>query len=77
VLGFLARMGHPDFEGARDVFEPGETSERHRAEVAAAEAVTPVEKAWLDASLDRDGRRDEYEEALLRFLEEESGRTSG
>jgi hypothetical protein len=77
VLGFLARMGRPDFGAAREIFEPRDAAEEHRAAVAAAAAVTPVEKAWLDASLDRDGRRDEYEEALLRFLDEESGRTFG
>lgn len=75
VLGFLARMGRPDFDGAMQVFEPGETGERHQAAVDAARAVTPVEDAWLQGSVARDGRRDECEEALLRFLEEESGQT--
>lgn len=75
VLGFLSRMRNPDFEGARKVFEPGETAEEHRAAVDSAEAVTPSENAWLKAELARDGRHDECEEALLRFLEEESGQT--
>lgn len=77
VLGFLSRMAaDPDFEGARKIFEaPGETAEEHQAAVDSAAAVTPVEKAWVQAELARDGRRDECEEALLRFLEEESGRT--
>lgn len=75
VLGFLARMGHPDFEGAQKLFGPGETAEQHEAAVAAAEAVTPAENAWLRACLDSDGKRDDLEEALLRFLEEESGQT--
>jgi hypothetical protein len=74
VLGFLARMGNPDFAGAKKVFEAsGETAEQHQAAVDAAEAVTPVENAWLQAGIARDGKRDECEEALLRFLEEESG----
>jgi hypothetical protein len=75
VLGFLSRMRNPDFEGARKLFEPGETAEKHQAAIDAAEAVTPTENAWLQAELARDGRRDECEEALLRFLEEESGQT--
>lgn len=71
VLGFLARMGHPDFGGVREMFQPGETAEQHEASVAAAEAITPAENAWLQACLRRDGKRDEYEHALLRFLQEE------
>jgi hypothetical protein len=74
VLGFLARMGRPDFEGARKVFEPGETAEQHDAAVAAANAVTEGEKSWVESAIARDGCRDEYEEALLRFLEEEQPR---
>jgi hypothetical protein len=75
VLGFLARMcGDPDFEGAKRLFEaPGETAGQHRAEVESARAVTPIENAWLKAEVARDGKSDECEEALLRFLREESG----
>lgn len=74
VLGFLSRMrSSPDFEGAKKLFEPGETAAEHESEVESAEAVTPVENAWLQAEIGRDGRSDECEEALLRFLEEESG----
>ncbi|HEX8223062.1 MAG TPA: hypothetical protein VF605_04500 [Allosphingosinicella sp.] len=74
VLRFLSRMrGSPDFEGASHAFDSGETAERHQAAVASAEAVTPAENDWLQAGIARDGRRDECEEALLRFLEEESG----
>lgn len=73
VLGFLGRLGRPDFEGARQVFEAGGTAEDHDSAVAAAGEVTPSENAWLQSSLARDGRTDECEEALIRFLEEESG----
>lgn len=77
VLGFLSRMrGSPDFEGARQNFGAGDSAERHRAAVDAAEAVTPSENAWLEAGIARDGKRDECEEALLRFLDEESGQTA-
>lgn len=76
VLGFLARLGRPDFEGAKRVFRPeGESAGQHEAAVDSARAVSPVEKAWLKAGVERDGQRDECEEALLRFLEEESGQT--
>jgi hypothetical protein len=76
VLGFLSRMCvEPDFEGAKKLFEPGETAEQHRVEVDSARAVTPIENVWLQAEIARDGRSDEYEEALLRFLQEESGQT--
>jgi hypothetical protein len=73
ILGFLARMGEPDFEGARKMFAPAETAEDHRAAVDAAQAVTPSEQAWLGSSVERDGKLDECEEALLHFLEQESG----
>jgi hypothetical protein len=73
VLGFLGRLGRPDFEGARKVFEAGGAAEDHDAAVAAAGAVTASENAWLQSSIARDGRTDECEEALVRFLEEESG----
>jgi hypothetical protein len=73
VLGFLARLGRPDFGGAARVFKSEEESaEDHDAAVDAAAAVTPAENAWLQANVDRDGQRDEYEEALLRFLNEEA-----
>jgi hypothetical protein len=72
VLGFLARMGRPDFGGAAKGFEPGESAEDHEAAVESAAAVTPSENAWLQFNIARDGHRDECEEALLRFLQEES-----
>lgn len=73
VLGFLSRMRRPDFGGAAKLFEPEESAEAHDAAVDAAEAVTPSESAWLKFNIARDGERDECEEALLRFLEEDSG----
>jgi hypothetical protein len=71
VLGFLSRMGRPDFEAAKRVFEPEESAAGHEAAVDAAEAVTPSENAWLQSLVSSDGKRDEYEEALIRFLESE------
>jgi hypothetical protein len=76
VVRFLSRMrGSPDFEGAKQVFEAEGTAEQHQAAVDAAEAVTPTENAWLQSAIARDDRRDECEEALIRFLEEEGGST--
>ena len=72
VLGFLARMGRPDFDGAAKIFEPEAGAEAHRAAVAAAAAVTPTENVWLQFNVARDEKKDELEEALIRFLEEES-----
>ena len=73
VLGFLGRMGRPDFDGAVRAFGSEEQgAEAHDSAVAEAAAVTPTENVWLQFNVARDNRRDELEEALLRFLEEES-----
>jgi len=72
VLGFLARMGRPDFGGAAKLFQREAGAEDHEAAVGAAAAVTPTENAWLQFNVARDGKRDELEEALLRFLDEDS-----
>ncbi len=74
VLGFLSRMRRPDFDGAARQLEGGESAERHISAVDEAAAVTPTERAWLRFNVARDGKRDEFEEALIRFLDEESGR---
>ncbi|MEL1251862.1 hypothetical protein [Aurantiacibacter gilvus] len=41
--------------------------------VAADEAVTAEEKSWLDGQIDRNGKVDEYDQALLEFIAEEFG----
>ena len=46
----------------------------HAEGVAAAESVTPHEKAWLDQAIGADGEVDELEQALLAFLAEEIAR---
>jgi hypothetical protein len=43
------------------------------AEVGKAREVTANEQMWLEGQLDGNGRIDEYDEALLDFLAEESG----
>lgn len=72
LLGFFARMGRPDFAGAAKVFAPEAGADGHQAAVAAAAAVTPTENVWLQFNVVRDDRKDELEEALIQFLEEES-----
>lgn len=72
VLGFLSRMRNPDFDGAAKLFEAEKSAEAHDAAVDSAAAVTPTESAWLRFNVARDGERDELEEALHRFLQEES-----
>lgn len=71
VLGFLSRMRRPDFEGAAKIFEPGRSAQDHEAAVRAAASITPSENVWLEFNAARDRKRDELEEALLRFLDEE------
>jgi hypothetical protein len=77
VLGFFARMGRAGpVAGARDLLHPDRapSAADHDAAVHAAAAITGTEKAWLDTHVDADHRRDPYEEALLAFIAEESGR---
>jgi len=42
--------------------------------IAAAEAVTPEEKTWLEGAIGADGQVDELEQALLAFVAEETAR---
>lgn len=77
VLGFLARMGHPDFDGAEQIFRDRHTAAAHDSAVAAAQAVTPSENAWLQAQITANGAPDPLEEALIEFLQRESGQTAG
>lgn len=74
VLGFFGRMrGANPFSEARGLLRDTPTLDRDAA-VAAAEALTPEEKSWLDGKVDADGTRDVYEEALLAFVAEEQAR---
>jgi hypothetical protein len=76
VLGFFARMrGANPLGEARGLFGGGDAPEvDHDAAVADARAISGSEKDWLQAHVDADGARDSYEEALLAFVAEESGR---
>jgi hypothetical protein len=72
VLGFFARMSRTRPADAARAFSGGPARPDYDAAVAAANAVTPDEKSWLDAHIDADGARDALEEALLAFIAEES-----
>jgi hypothetical protein len=77
ALGFFARMGRTGpAEGVRDLLNPARepNAADHDAAVHAAAAITGAEKTWLDAHVDADHRSDPYEDALLAFIAEESGR---
>ncbi len=74
VLGFFARMRDASpVAGLRALREREQSAAAHDAEVEAARAVTQGENAWLQGHVDADGARDDYEEALLAFVAEESG----
>ena len=79
VLGFFARMGRAGpSAGVQGLLESGRApgAADHDAAVRAAASITGAEKAWLDAHVDADHQRDPYEEALLAFIAEETGRQS-
>jgi hypothetical protein len=73
VLGFFARMGRTRPDSIRAALAKSPEADRDAA-IAAAEAVTPAEDAWLKAHVDADGSRDDYEQALLAFIDAEKGR---
>ena len=73
IGGFLARM-------AKNLVRPpiGDAfakhpAERLQAEIEADRRVGPNEAAWVRAHVNADGRRDPIEEALIAFIEAESG----
>jgi hypothetical protein len=75
VLGFIRRVftSNP-VSGARDLLAGDPARPDHDAAVAAERAITPAENDWVEAHVEADGVRDPYEEALLAFVAEESGR---
>lgn len=75
--GFLSRLGKSFlrdnlFDSAAQVIEREKPSDLD-ARVARARDVDQGEETWLEGRIDADGKIDEYEAALLAFLEEESG----
>lgn len=65
---FLGRMAQSLPNAMSEAFRQNTADPSHADRVAAAEAVTPEEKAWLDEAIGSDGRVDELEQALLAFL---------
>jgi hypothetical protein len=82
VLGFIGRMGGslgdglPVREAVDEAFREEQSAAEHDNEVDAARAIVPGERSWLNGHVEADGTRDEYEEALLAFVAEESGEDS-
>jgi hypothetical protein len=71
---FMGRMAKSAPNAFGVVFGRKQAVPSREQHVAAAEAVTPEEKSWLDAEIGADGKVDELEEALLAFLAEETAR---
>ena len=79
VLGFLGRMGGsigdglPVRKALGEAFRKEQSAEEHDCEVDSARAIAAGEQKWLNGHVEADGVRDEFEEALLAFVAEESG----
>ncbi len=70
---FMGRIiGAVTSGGFRDKIRPHEAAKDHDAAVAADNAITTDEAAWLKQKTDADQRLDPLEEALLKFIAEES-----
>jgi len=75
---FFGRMGKSVlndnfYQSIGDVFSGKGHKTDLDEEVAKAAEVTASEQMWLEDQLDGNGQIDEYDQALLRFLAEESG----
>ena len=78
VGGFFARMAKSAvsenlFGVLGDSFGKKGPRRDIAAEVSSARAVDENEQTWLEGRIDGNGTVDEYDEALLAFIEEESG----
>jgi hypothetical protein len=72
----LGALGRPDVAGFGDALfgVEGDRVAKHASAVAQDAKVTAEESHWLSRLLEADGARDELEEALLAFLDEEGAR---
>ncbi|MBV1916713.1 MAG: hypothetical protein KUG65_01420 [Sphingomonadaceae bacterium] len=80
VGGFFGRMAKStlkeNFYGvAGEVFGAKESAPSHGQRADEAREVDDSEQMWLEDQIDSNGEVDEYDRALLAFLEEESGFT--
>lgn len=75
IGGFLGRMLKSDVEdGFASLLGDGEPADTDwDEEVAAAAQLTPEEADWLRDRLDADEELDDYEKALIAFIDEETG----
>lgn len=74
IGGFLGRMTEAGpLSGFRDLFGAKAMLSGHEEAVAAAQAITPEEAAWLKKEVDADKRLDPIEKRLLTFIADESG----
>jgi hypothetical protein len=71
---FFGRMARSAPNAFGVTFGRRVTAPTYAERVAAAEAVTPEEKDWLDGAIGADGQVDEFERALLAFVAEETAR---
>ncbi|MFB0611938.1 hypothetical protein [Aurantiacibacter poecillastricola] len=70
---FLGRMAKDAPNAFGMVFGKKDTASSREAQVAAAGEVTDREKSWLDEQIAASGSVDEYDQALLEFIAEETG----
>ncbi len=74
IGGFMGQMAKSAPNAFGMIFGKKQPSAPSRDElVAAEEAVTSDEKGWLDGQIDRNGKVDDYDRALLEFIAEEIG----
>lgn len=75
IGGFLNRMLHSDVErGFGSLLGGSEVAETDwQAEAESAAQLTPEEAGWLRDQLDADEDLDDYEKALIAFIDEETG----
>ncbi len=78
VGGFFGRMGkatlNENFYGILgEVFGKKDEGPTRAERADEAREVNSIEETWLEGQIDGNGRIDEYDQALLDFLKEESG----
>jgi hypothetical protein len=74
IGGFFGRMLKADpMSGFQDLFGAKAKGPGHDEAVAADQAITPDEVAWLKAEVEADHNLDPLEKQLLSFIAEESG----
>ncbi|WP_338241978.1 hypothetical protein [Aurantiacibacter hainanensis] len=70
---FMGRMANQVPNAFGVVFGRKDEGSSHTDQVAAEADVTGIEKAWLDEQIAASGEVDQYDQALLEFIAEETG----